>query len=110
MNDNKMLNETLRLIRLVHGLKGKELALKLGVSPSYLSEIESAKKTPSIELLLKYSQVLNIHLSTLLFFAEEMDRRTTVGKIKASLREWLFALVQMINERANKGTGDCGEA
>lgn len=110
MNDNKMLNETLRLIRLVHGLKGKELAMQLGVSPSYLSEIESARKTPSTELLFKYSQIFNIHLSTLLFFAEEMDRRTTVGKIKSSLREWLFTLVQMINERADKGAGNCGKA
>ena len=110
MTDNKMLNETLRLLRLVHGLKGKELAEKLEVSASYLSEIESAKKIPTTELLFKYSQVFNIHLSTLLFFAEEMDRKTTVGKIKNSLREWLFVLMQMIHDRTNKGADNCGKA
>jgi transcriptional regulator with XRE-family HTH domain len=98
MNCEKMINETLRLIRVAHGLKGKEVADKLGVSASYISEIESGKKTPPLDLLLKYSQLFDVHLSTLVFFAEELDRRTSLDKIKVNFREWIFSLICLIDK------------
>ena len=39
-----MLSEALRLIRVFHDLKQTELADRLGVSKSYLSEIESGEE------------------------------------------------------------------
>ena len=50
-----MINEALTLLRILHDIKAKDLALKLDISPSYLSEIETGKKKPSLEILNKYA-------------------------------------------------------
>lgn len=68
-----MLSEALRLIRVFHDLKQVELANKLGISKSYLSEIEHGKKTASIELIDKYSALFKIPSSSILFFSENID-------------------------------------
>ncbi|NRX73843.1 transcriptional regulator with XRE-family HTH domain [Clostridium beijerinckii] len=39
-----MINESLRLLRVFHDLKAIDLAKKLSISQSYLSEIENGKK------------------------------------------------------------------
>ncbi|MCZ7597545.1 MAG: helix-turn-helix domain-containing protein [Gammaproteobacteria bacterium] len=49
-----MIGTALRLVRDYHRLDQRELAGKLGISPSYLSELEKGKKKPSLELLEKY--------------------------------------------------------
>ena len=46
-----MLGEALRLIRVYHDLKQKQVAERLDISTSYLSEIEKGHKTPSLELI-----------------------------------------------------------
>lgn len=68
-----ILHDALRLVRVYHDYSQTKLAEELGVSKSYLSEIESGKKNVSIELLDKYSGVFNIPVSSLLFFAEKID-------------------------------------
>ena len=50
-----MLSEALRLIRVFHDMKQTELADRLSISNSYLSEIEGGKKQPKIELIQRYS-------------------------------------------------------
>ena len=47
--------------------------MRLGISNSYLSEIESGKKSPSLELLDKYSDIFNIPVSSLILFSETLD-------------------------------------
>lgn len=42
-----MIGEALRLIRVYHDLKQSDLADRLGISQSHLSEIERSKKAPS---------------------------------------------------------------
>jgi hypothetical protein len=39
-----------------------------------------------------------VHLSTLVFFAEELDRRTSLDKIKVNFREWIFSLICLIDK------------
>jgi len=68
-----MLSEALRLIRVFHDVKQAELAGRLGISKSYLSEIESGKKQPRIELIERYSSEFRISSSSILFFAESLD-------------------------------------
>ncbi|MBN2396733.1 MAG: helix-turn-helix transcriptional regulator [Candidatus Atribacteria bacterium] len=97
-----MVNEALRLIRIFHDLKAKELAEKLSISQSYLSEIENNKKTPSLELINKYSEVFNLKPSTILFFSEQYDNLNLHGKekfksnIKKSVRKKIIFLLQSI--------------
>lgn len=66
-----MLNRALKLTREFHRMKQSELAKKLGISNSYLSEIESGKKTVAVDLLEAYSRTFNIPASTFLIFVEQ---------------------------------------
>ncbi|AQS03994.1 helix-turn-helix domain-containing protein [Clostridium beijerinckii] len=77
-----MINESLRLLRVFHDLKAIDLAKKLSISQSYLSEIENGKKKPSLELIEKYSEVFRIKPSTILFFSEEIDQNSLKGNMK----------------------------
>jgi transcriptional regulator with XRE-family HTH domain len=70
-----MINEALRLVRLFHNLKQKDLADALGLSPSHLSEVESGKKQVTMELLEKYADYFKIPASSLLYFAEHRNKR-----------------------------------
>ena len=67
-----MLPEALRLIRVFHDLKQNELAGRLGISKSYLSEIESGKKVPTVEIIEKYASEFQIPASSILFFSEQL--------------------------------------
>jgi len=53
-------------------MKQVDLAEKLQISKSYLSEIESGNKTISVDLLDKYSQIFNVPASTFLIFKESV--------------------------------------
>ncbi len=68
-----MLNEALRLVRIYHDKNQTEMADLLSISKSYLSEIESGEKKVTIKVLERYSKVLDIPLSSLLFFSEELE-------------------------------------
>lgn len=65
-----MIHTALKLTREFHRMKQVDLAEKLKVSKSYLSEIESGIKTISVTLLDKYSQVFNVPASTFLLFKD----------------------------------------
>lgn len=54
-------------IRKVVSLSQKEFARKLGVSASTLSELESGKYKPGIELLIKLKNEFNINLHHVIF-------------------------------------------
>lgn len=93
-----MINEALRLLRIFHDYKAIDLSKKLEISQSYLSEIENGKKSPSIELLNKYSQVFDIKPSTILFFSEEIDRSNLKGKIKDNTRDLMLKFMKIIEK------------
>lgn len=91
-----MFGDALRLIRTFHQVSQIDLASQLGISRSYLSEIESGRKTPSIDLLQKYSTLFKIPLSSIMFFSEnvnEPDRlakaRSVIGKKAVDILNWV---------------------
>lgn len=51
------MGEALRLLRIFNGYKSAELAKKLELSQSYVSELENGKKQPTMEVLDKYAKV-----------------------------------------------------
>lgn len=67
------MGETLKLLRIFYGYKSVEMAKKLNISQSFLSEIENEKKKPTLELLNKYSKVLKIKVSTIILLSESMN-------------------------------------
>src|SRR3546814_10098087 len=77
LKGDAMLGEVLRLIRVYHDLKQKQAAERLEVSTSYLSEIESGLKTPTLDINTLYATVFAMPVSSIMFFRSE-ERR--VGK------------------------------
>ncbi len=73
-----MINRALKTIRHFHGLTQAELALKLDMSKSYLSEIESGKKSVGYKLLEKYSEIFDIPVSSLVFLSENIEDADTI--------------------------------
>ena len=67
------MGEALRLLRIFNGYKSAELAKKLELSQSYVSELENGKKQPTIEVLDKYAKVYEMKKSTLMLFAESLE-------------------------------------
>ena len=78
-----LINQGLKVLRLYWGRSQSDLAEDLGISQSYLSEIETGRKEVSLELLRRYSEKLNVPLSQLLFFVEEMEGapKATRGRV-----------------------------
>lgn len=94
-----MIGEALRLIRVFHNIKQTEAASKLGISKSYLSEIESGVKEPTLQLISRYAEVFDIPASSILFFAEnvESERPTKARRIVAGK---ILSLLRFVEERA----------
>ena len=67
------MGEALRLLRIFNGYKSAELAKKLELSQSYVSELENGKKQPTMEGLDKYAKVFEMKKSTLMLFAESLE-------------------------------------
>ncbi|MCC1498313.1 helix-turn-helix domain-containing protein [Alcanivorax sp. 1008] len=92
-----MINRALKTIRQFHGLTQAELASKLSMSKSYLSEIESGKKSVGYDLLERYSEIFDVPVSSLVFFSENIEeagsipekfRNVFAGKI-LKIMEWV---------------------
>lgn len=90
-----MLGEALRLIRVFHDSKTAELAKALGISPSYISEIENNKKTPSLDTLKKYADYFDTTVSAIMFFAEDLEK-DKASPAKAAARKKLIKFLQII--------------
>ena len=67
------MGEALRLLRIFNGYKSAELAKKLELSQSYVSELENGKKQPTMEVLDKYAKVFEMKKSTLMLFVESLE-------------------------------------
>jgi transcriptional regulator with XRE-family HTH domain len=91
-----MLPEALRLLRVLHDLKSAELADKLGISPSYLSEIESGKKEPTLAFIRKFADVFKTTPGSLLFFSEELDEERKGIDPKTRIRKKAIQFLQRI--------------
>ena len=95
-----MLHRALRLLRTYHHLKQVELAHRLGISGSYLSEIESGDKEPALALLEKYAAIFKMPVSSILLFSEKMEDH---GKRRLTLRvaaaDKVLRLLEFLDER-----------
>ena len=89
-----MLGEALRLIRVFHDVKLNELAEQLNVSKGYISEIESQKKKPSLDLIEKYSKRFKISTSAIMLFSEELDKDRS--DLKIGIRNKILKFLQIV--------------
>ncbi|MEE3719925.1 helix-turn-helix transcriptional regulator [Tumidithrix elongata RA019] len=95
-----MLNKALRLMRVFHDLSQKDLAEKLGISKSYLSEIESGKKTLTLDLLNRYSEIFDIPPSSIMFFSESLNNDLKTEKLRTFISSKVLNLLNFIKERS----------
>lgn len=96
-----MFGEALRLIRVFHQSSQIDLAAELGISRSYLSEIESGKKTPSIDLLHTYSKIFKLPLSSIMFFSENVNERGLHSKARHAIGKKTLEILNWVESKAN---------
>ncbi len=97
-----MLHKALRLMRVFHDLSQKDLAEKLEISKSYLSEIESGKKQPTLPLIERYSQVFDIPVSSIMFFSEHIDEKPSHKKMRVAISSKVLKILEFIAERSDQ--------
>ena len=90
-----MLGEALRLVRVFHDCKLGEFAAAIGMSPSYISEVEKGKKTPSMETLEKYAEYFDTTVSALMFFSEQLDKHDS-KPVKRAARKRLVQFLRIV--------------
>jgi transcriptional regulator with XRE-family HTH domain len=97
-----MRNPALRHARAFRRWTQEDLAGQLGISASYLSEIESGKKRPSLDLLDSYARIFGIPAST--FLALEEKARGRRGKKTKRAEQLLKYLELMLAEDAARAS------
>jgi transcriptional regulator with XRE-family HTH domain len=103
-----MIGDTLRRLRGIYGYKAVEMREKLGISSSYLSEIENNRKMPSLELLQKYSEIFGIKLSSLISIMESYSAARKQNKAQEQITKLMIGLIEKmssdISDRENEET------
>ncbi len=96
-----MMHEALRLIRVFHDLKQVELAEKLGVSKSHISEIEKGTKTPSLDLIERYSNEFKLPASSIMFFAEELPQAQLGERVRSKIAGKVINILRFVEKKAD---------
>ena len=104
-----MINEALKLARQFHRLNLSELAEKMKVSKSYISEIENNHKKPTLELLSKYSKALNIPVSHLMLFAEGLDDKKPIERFRLALAGKALSMLRWVEDITRDGDVEAKE-
>jgi len=78
MNDNKTLGERIREIRDQRDMTLRDFAIKLGLSPAFVSDVELGRRYPSTEIIQKMALVLGVKIKEL----EAYDPKPVVEEIK----------------------------
>lgn len=99
-----MIGDVLKRTRAIYGYKASEMSSLLGISNSYLSEIENNKKQPSLELLQNYSKVLGIKLSSLILLSENFEEASKNDQSQEFIKNMMLRLINFMSK--NKGDSD----
>jgi transcriptional regulator with XRE-family HTH domain len=94
-----MLGEALRLLRTFHDLNQTETAKRLGISKSYLSQIENEEKQPTLSLLEKYASEFDLPVSSIMFFAESIETNTPYETARTMVASKIIKLLKFLEER-----------
>lgn len=91
-----MISKALKIIRTFHKVKQKDFAEKIGIAPSYISEIENGKKEPSLDIISKYSEEFKIPISSILLFSEQIDENKTFDKLRVKSADKVLKMLEWI--------------
>lgn len=96
---------TLKRLRKIYGYTAEDFGTEIGVSRSYLSEIENNKKTPNITFLEKAAKALEIKPSTFLLLAESDDQIKERSLTERLIRTYYIKQI----EKYSRKVDDLGE-
>lgn len=89
----------LRLFRIAKDMSVKELADKIGVRQSFISDIEHGTRNATLQTYQRYSEALNIPLSVIMFFDEKkLEHGNNYRKLLISILEKVETLEKKKNE------------
>ena len=80
------LAKAIKLIRIASGLKQKEIALKLDITPNYMSLVENGKREPSISFLRRLGEVLGVPVGLFFLWGEKSSRKN-IDEIRSLLAQ-----------------------
>lgn len=66
MNNSKKLGQNMKRIRLAKQMSQGDICRKLGVDRSYISNVESGKKNPTLSTITKLAKALGVSVGELL--------------------------------------------
>ena len=89
-----LIGDILKRTRTIYGYKASALSELLGISKSYLSEIENNKKQPSLELLEKYSKIYDMKLSSLILLSENYEEASKNNKGDKFIRNMMIKFIE----------------
>lgn len=101
-----MLNEALRLIRVYHDMRQTEAAERLGVSKSYLSEIEGGHKKPTLDLVEKYAATFQVPVSSIMFFSENLNKSGALERARGVVAQKIINLMRYLEDKASNAHAD----
>lgn len=96
MTKRTTINEALRLLRLYCGYSQADMAKRLGVTQSLISDIEGSRKSVSMDLLEAYSEAVGIKMSQLLFFAEEIEGQPIARRGQLIIADKVLKLLEKL--------------
>src|SRR5450432_2772396 len=85
------LGNAIKLIRTARKIRQRELALRLNVSPNYLSMLEADRRLPSISFLKRLASKLRVPAGLFLLWAEA-DKSTLRKRETTQVRELLVRI------------------
>lgn len=100
-----MVGDVLKRTRAIYGYKASEMSVMLGISNSYLSEIENNKKTPSLELLQRYADILGIRLSSLILLSENLGEEQK-NRSQEYVKKMMIRLIEHMSRGEEGLEGD----
>lgn len=83
----KLLGDRIRILRKAQGLTQQDLGEKTGLNYKFIGEIERGNQNPSIKVLIKIADVLDIEFMELFRIREELSDRDEILKAIAKTIE-----------------------
>jgi transcriptional regulator with XRE-family HTH domain len=96
------LGKAIKLIRVASGLKQKDIATKLDVTPNYISLIESGNREPSVSLLKSLANIFGVPVGLFFLWEETGLHREKVDKARGLLTQLETLYVVAQREKAQR--------
>jgi len=99
------LGNAIKIVRTTKGLKQKDLAFSLGVSPNYVSLVESGKREPSLSYLRRLAEQLRVPVGLFFLCQEDISKNAASNQID-ELRNLLVRMQALHTEATTEEAGD----